>query len=412
MSGVLMVNHWHDDNKGDSAITLATLDLLAPEGVGTVRISSLLSAGDRAYPHAFRHVLAARPDVQVGPSLVPTVGAGTGPLAVARWILGWIPLIALMACGIVPARIGRVISAADRLVLIGGSNVFDSGHRAPLSTLRLLQVLYPAWAAGRLGVPVDLFGHTLGPFRTRASRWLVTRVLRSARSVVLREALSLELVRSLDPELVDRCRVEPDTAFAIRQPTPQQVSDVAHRHGLTQGRTLVLVPRRHPYHGDELTERVLREMAGAGSRAVASGAVDRIVVLSQCLGPNPLEDDRAVAARLAAMLPAERRVLIEEDFSVVDLVALFAGASAVLSVRLHGAILAMAAGTPAHAIAYFTAKTSGVLEQCGLGERWSEFEEFTAAHVDGLLETSLRDAVEGVARRERTRLEDLASVLC
>ncbi|MBU4335277.1 MAG: polysaccharide pyruvyl transferase family protein [Actinobacteria bacterium] len=406
MSAVLLVNHWHDDNKGDSAITLATLDMLAPPGAGTAVVASLLPGDDPAFARAFRHVTAARPDVVVRPSLVPSIGSKDGVGTAATWVLGWIPLLLGMLIGHVPGRIRSVLSGADRVVLIGGSNIFDSGKRRPLGTLRLLQLLYPLWAADRLGRPVDLVGHTIGPFGTGASRALVRRLLPRARSIVLREEYSMELLRELVPQAVPQARVEPDTAFAIRQPTADQVDAVTARYGLAPQRFLVLVPRQHPYHADAETDRVVDELAAGASAALAEGSIDRVVVLSQCLGPSVIEDDRPVARRLADAIPGS--LLVEEDLTVVDLVAFFAAARAVVSVRLHGAILAMSAGTPVHAIAYFTTKTAGVLAQCGMADRWSEFETFSAVDVARLLQDVDPADVVAVAARERRRLTDWA----
>src|SRR3546814_12290621 len=62
-------------------------------------------------------------------------------------------------------------------------------------------------------------------------------------------------------------------------------------------------------------DRVVDELAAGASAALAEGSIDRVVVLSQCLGPSVIEDDRPVARRLADAIPGS--LLVEEDLTVV-----------------------------------------------------------------------------------------------
>src|SRR3954454_18298073 len=65
-STVVLANAWHDDNKGDSPLTLAALhELRRRWPTARYRLCSLLGHPDPAFAPAFRHVGSAFPDVEL-----------------------------------------------------------------------------------------------------------------------------------------------------------------------------------------------------------------------------------------------------------------------------------------------------------------------------------------------------------
>jgi polysaccharide pyruvyl transferase WcaK-like protein len=410
---VLLVNHWHDDNKGDSAITLASIDLVEQRWPGAhVTVASMLGERDETFSRAFRHVAAARPDVDVVPSLVASLGSsGERPSVVST--LRWCGSLAFDAVGIAMGRPRRdlreALASTDRLVLIGGSNLFDSGRIGFLGTFRLLQCALPAIAARRMGVSYALFGHTLGPANTLPGRSLLRRLVRGASMVVVREAVSEQFVREtlgIDP--VENLEVAPDVAF-VTKPADSDVvraligapssglQNQVTPNGLGPG---ILVPRSHPYNHGAADDRLVAEMILLGRQALDSNTVGVILVFAQCLGPTAIEDDRGIA-RCVAEGDARFR-LIDDDLSPGEVAQLFSLSAFVVSVRLHAVILALAVGTPVHAIEYFTSKTRGVLISVGLSDHWSTFEGF-----DGL--AAFRSLVELMAEHDRDDLTSLAA---
>src|SRR5450432_2301317 len=77
---VLIVNCWHDSNKGDAAITIGLLNALAKNDVG----EHLAVASYAAYPtpekwaYAFRHVLLEYPEATLVPTSVPALVSSVG----------------------------------------------------------------------------------------------------------------------------------------------------------------------------------------------------------------------------------------------------------------------------------------------------------------------------------------------
>jgi polysaccharide pyruvyl transferase WcaK-like protein len=399
---ILLANAWHDDNKGDSAIALATLGFLHERYPGAeVRVASLLHPDDPAFATAYRHVLLLFPETVVEPSLCPPLQPARGVLrrvgAAARWALN-VPMA-------YARRRRRPLRDVDLVVLQGGSNVFDSGRGLIFGFLRLAQVLYPAWAAQRAGVPTVFLGHTLGPFPPGPARWLVRRVLAGSQTVVLREDRSRRLAERLGvPAGV--LRTAPDMAFAIAPAQSPLVEDILTTEGLRNRPFAVFAVRRHPYRGDASSSQMVRTLGRAARRMLDEGVVEQVVVVAHTVGPTPVEDDREISHRLAETI-GHAAPVIERDLTAPELAALYGHAEVVVSVRLHAALLALAGGTPAYAISYFTAKTEGVMAELGMADRVGSFDDLDEHEVFERARALVGEDVTAVAGECRRQLEGI-----
>jgi polysaccharide pyruvyl transferase CsaB len=251
--------------------------------------------------------------------------------------------------GLLPALLG-----CEALVSGGGGLLQDktSGRslRYYLGVVRL---------ARSLGRRVVVYGQSVGPL-SPAGRSAVARSLRGV-PVAVRDDASRELLAGLgvtasltaDPALLlDPPRAGKEavpeegpgaTPNALPDATPYGAADA-----LVERRSeVVLVPRAgHPELGDGLAE--------VGRHFLAS---DRPVSL---LALQPAEDDLEVS-RLAAILP-DARVSAAADHR--QALALVARSGLVVSARLHGLILAAAAGTPFLGLIY-DPKVAGFLADAG-----------------------------------------------
>jgi colanic acid/amylovoran biosynthesis protein len=403
---ILLVNHWHDDNKGDSAITGGILRLVRerwPEA--RVRVATMHEDGTAAYPTQVRHLQASW-GVTGEPSFAPTE-IGSGPPGTPATMLRWLARMGRIGAELATNRVagatrGRLVDV-DLVIVVGGSNVYDDPDvRAPLSLARLAGVLYSAWAASRLGIPVVMAGHTLGPFPRRAGVALARRMLSGAQRAALRESTSVDVARELR---LREAVVRPDMAFATAASATPRVAAL-----LGEGSSIALVVRTHPHAGEEADRRVAEAVAAVGRRLVAVGTADQLLVMAHTLGPTPIEDDRPAARRLAALLADQPVRLVEDDLSAEELAALYGGCAAVVTVRLHAAILALAHGTPAFAIAYMTRKTEGVMTEAGLPNAWCDYDEATSERIlAGLRDLLDPSAVPRLATRNTIWMEDLRS---
>jgi colanic acid/amylovoran biosynthesis protein len=410
---VLLSNHWHDDNRGDSAITQGILTLLRgcwPHA--KVTVTTLAEVGP-LYVGGGRHLVAAFPDVKVlaSPAVTELRGrrrarspARVATDAVVLW-LRTLPALLSIAAGRPLSEWRRQVDEHDVVVLVGGSNIFDdSGVPAVLSLPRLVGVLGPAYTAKKRGKPVLLLGHTLGPFARRSARCLAAWMLGSVDLAVVREQSSLAIARAVGVSEVEEA---PDMAFALSPCRTQRVTEMLRSLPTAPERTLVLSIRQHPTSGEADDERLVNEFASAARVLVDAGNVDGVAVVAHTVGPTPIEDDRPMSERLVEKLSGLPVAYISEDVSPAEMSAFYGATAGVVAVRLHAAILALTAGAPTFAVAYLTAKTHGVMQQVGLGDAVAEFRTVTADDIVSgvrrlLADVGLRDrlAAAAVERRE------------
>ena len=177
----------------------------------------------------------------------------------------------------------------------------------------------------------------------------------------------------------------------------------------------VLVPRSYHHPDPSRDAHLTAELVRFGRAALDAGLVDRIMVFAQCIGPTVIEDDRIIAARIAAA--DDRFVLVVDDLGPAEVAELYRHAEFVVAVRLHAIILALSVGVPVHGIEYFTAKTSGVFSALGLDRHWSTFDGFDAeqalARVGELSSAEGRALIRERAGRMRDEVFalDLTSLL-
>lgn len=398
---IVCTGFWHDDNGGDAAIAEATVRLLRERWPDAdVEVMSLLQSSDAELQHSARHLLRNAPGVRVVPGLLPdelNAGGGTSEGRMGRALGGgrWLAKLAGPALRVAAGRVPSVpsLERADLVVGLGGCDVYDNGDvRAPFSLGRLLTVLYPTWIASRSGVPIALFGHTFGPFPRRSGRAMARHLLDGVTWARTREHESVAVAKRVG---LHNVVAGPDVAFALPvQPTHRTRAITAR----FTGRTIGLVVRQHPHGGSQRDEELLREFVTLGRALLHSGRADHLAVVVQARGPTSVEDDRALSARLAALLPAGKATLVDDDLGPGELAAVYGALSFVVTVRLHAAILAMTAGTPAFAIAYFSTKTGGIMQSVGGADAWCDHGAFRATMVFDRC-----DALTSAARRTQLR---------
>lgn len=396
---ILVVNHWHDDNRGDSAITASTVELIKDRYPGApITVAGLFAASDPEHGRGFRHLRAAHPDLAFAGSM--TMSAATAArltgdrlplLTFGAWTAGQVPPVLPLLRRQVPGRVRRELAGVGLVVLNGGSNIHDDpAMSSVLSAVRLLQVLYPAACAHLLGIPVVGVGHTIGAFTRAPARRVAAPILGKLAALGVRDDDSATVCG----ELGVPARRGHDTAFSLTPRHSERVERILAGLPHPGGRTLCISVRQHPSLGAAATARVNHAFAGAAGRLLEDGLIDQAVVVPHTLGPTPIEDDREVSRELHALLPASRAVYVEDDLHPQELAALYGTAVAMLAVRLHAAILAMTAGTPAVAVSYFGTKTAGAMASAGLPDAWLPYEGFgadvTAAKLRAVLSPGVR----------------------
>jgi polysaccharide pyruvyl transferase WcaK-like protein len=298
---ILVTDCWLT-NAGDAAIAVATQQLIERHAPGAAVLHAAYGSdlvGDR-----YR-----------GLRFVPPLDALVG----TRW----------SGSGLDPG----LVAGADLVVSQGGG--FLREEYEPWSRLDALDRVASS------GTPLVLLGQTIGRFDLALARCMFQSVLRAAVAVVVRDPASVHHVLDLG---ADPARVVLGTDVALHL-APRLRSDEPEPPEADAPIAVVL--------SDYTVERDRarrHELAAAVLAAVTGALPDRAIEVwssAQCAGD---EQDEAIGAASVERLRApdrERVRLVRTHVDAGQLLARTASAAAVVSMRLHPALLAAAQHTPA-----------------------------------------------------------------
>lgn len=225
------------------------------------------------------------------------------------------------------------LAACDVVVSTGGTYLVDHYD----FTHRWVELR----CAKALDKPILLWTQSLGPFRTRRSRWLARGIAACAEAVYCRDAESAENWREATG-YAGEMEVLPDAAFALHS-LPGRPDD-----GDARGAVSVRAWDRG-VGGAPLDRSAYAEMMRSGVQNLQTAGI-RPVAVSTCQGvPAYGYDDSAEAAEIFAGLDLE----IDREFHTPDqLLDILATCRVVVTTRMHMAILALVSQVPVVAVAY------------------------------------------------------------
>lgn len=411
-------------NKGDAALALAFASEIGRAFPGA-EVTWSLRSPRRA------EALGGR---VVGQPFVPWTGGtrtvlrilgAIHPVLAARAAGGWLALLGPRArLAVRVPRLGRLIAgrglrmaiarvrAADAVIAMPGGYLLAHDPRQ----VDWIWALAPLVVANALGRPTILAPCSIGPVPD-AQRGAARRILGRASLVLFREARSAEWADRLGvPE--GRSVVVPDLAWltvpADRLPEP--VEEVL-RAAATAGGPLVGVivrdaPDRKGVSRDEARAPILRVFAELADRLVEERGA-RIVFAPQAL-VAPLSDVEVAQRVVHRMRHRDAATVIDADLTPAELATLYGRMRLLVTVRMHGGILGMAAGTPCVAVGYGL-KHAGTMEALGLGELVLPLDDLDAGRLhavviealdrEGELRALLAERVPGLRMEARTAIE-------
>ncbi len=407
----LLINVHSNRNAGDAALTTQAVRQLRAHFPG---LELTLAMDDPA---------SYTGEARTAPSLFTWLKSA-GPGGEARWRAGrlllllpatLLPLLLYRLSGrflprLAPRPLRALLEAylqAELVLSAPGGFLYSSGRGVAL--LLSLYSMALALAAGR---PLYLFPQSYGPFHAAWERRAVGWVLRRARLVMVREAVSLEELRAcgLPPE---RLHLVPDIALAFEPDPPQAARAWLQGLGfdLDQDRPLLGVTMIN--WGAQNTRFHLQERYEAAVCAAVRFFVEtyggRALLLPQVTGPYPAQDDRAPARRilprLADLQPSV--TLVEEALPPALLKAVYGQMDLFIGTRMHSNIFALGMGVPVIAIGY-QHKTRGIARMLGV-EAWALDIQETGAQalIDRL--TALWEGREALRAGLRASIPALAA---
>lgn len=252
------------------------------------------------------------------------------------------------------------IAAMDAVVVSGGGNLNS----------RYGWLLYERAAAVRAaehaGVPVYVTGQSLGPVLNPEDAQVLERMLRTARSVTVREHSSLAWCRERGID----ARLSVDDATDYLPASPARTLHYAE--GVSAGQALDELPERYVcVTVNECTEQQAQQIACLLDNMWREHGYAP-VFLSHFGDPqNPESGDiqahQRIAEQLSPSTPATLLPILHADQSVT----VHRAAAFTLTSRYHPAVFSAAAGIPVLALvpdAFTQMRVGGALRQYGLGE--------------------------------------------
>ena len=285
--------------------------------------------------------------------------------------------------------LGRAVQRSDAVVL-GGGGIFHDLHGADESAvLTPRQAGIPlclslAKMASDAGKPLIIQNVGVGPLTSPSGRRLTQATFSAAASATVRDEESAQLVRELGgtPGALD---VTADLAYLLPSAPPEAADEVLRDAGLDPTRSRIAVTLRH-WARDIDPETREAAIAAALDRVGRDENLDVVFVPLQ-FGRDQDTDDRAASERVrrhmtqaSAMLPANLTPSVAQ--------AVYRRCRVVLSMRLHGIILAANARVPFVALQHET-KISQAVRGMGLASEAIELSRVTADVLTDRLRSAL-----------------------
>jgi colanic acid/amylovoran biosynthesis protein len=355
-------------NLGDAGIVLAQIQFLKKHVPGCrISLTSRTPALDRK--------LYGPLGIKVLPPLIPAPSIYAGCVQKIRQSLK--NLFSFFS----KWELFRVMKRADLVVSSGGGYFYS--NRKVFPGPMFFQNCLPVLFAQRLNKPVIFFPQSFGPvFNTAASR-ILKRMLEKENviKIFVREKASWDYLQALLKRQKCQGKIEicPDMAFYLKSESGRG----ERRKELNLLRPVVaLTLRRWDFPEvkrvgerrkkqeeylaalEEFCQRVFRARGGS------------VLIIPQVRGPGNFEDDRIISLqfweRARKLLPDKNIAYLHllDSVSPAHIVEVFSRVDLVLATRLHSAIFAFLAGTPAITLGY-QPKSKGIMELL-------EFEQFCA----------------------------------
>lgn len=350
-------------NGGDAAIMLAIREQLRRAfgaDVELVVADGQAAVAAELYPDIefivpIASVAPRGPRVRGLGRIVRTLDAARWRLAArARRRIGWLTRRLLRSA---EQRRLAAYADVDLVVSTGGTYLVENYDLRPRS-FELGLVL-------ALGRPLVLHTQSLGPFRRPANRRAFRRILSGARAVMLRDERSLANATELGVA-GDRLRVLADVVFTFAQPAPPPEPGAGEPL-----RIAISVREWAHFARADGAQRYVEAIRRLCAQLVRERGAE-VTFLSTCQGvPAYWTDDSAHAVEIVTGLPADvrERVAVDRGFHRPEaLLERLAGFDAIVSTRMHVAILGLCVGTPVLPIAY-EFKTRELFARLGL-EHW------------------------------------------
>lgn len=394
---VLISNVFPDANKGGATITWATIEAVREAFPGS-HISLLpVQVRSEQVLESYKYTIKRYPDVNILPPFgVPRAERFSGGRAFLR------SLSYLTVAANDQDKIASRIRSARAVVSKGGYVFVD--RRTVGDLLSFWITVLPLLVAIRSGVPAMAIGATVGPFKNPVARRMVGWVLRRLTALIVRDEYSEITALQLGVHR-DRLFRTPDVVFAYDPPYADESASIRKDMGVNGSYavvTLAVGDINNAFH--TALRYTLR-------KALDDRLVDRVYFPLQSM------QDKNVTKDFVSIMDDKRVVMMDDDLSPVQLMALYGGAKISVARRMHAAIFSLLVGTPTLACAKYGYKVEGVMKSIGMEDIIVPYADFESSNINDLFfdmaasQDTFRQRVERAIARARDELRLIPAVL-
>jgi colanic acid/amylovoran biosynthesis protein len=301
---------------------------------------------------------------------------------------GW-PLFACLFGGRELVESMRIYSDADIVLSSGGTYLKESyGMDTQIADYRMTLAL---------GRPLGFLTQTMGPFLRPRYRKALREIFSAAALILLRDEVSRQNVLDLG---IPNARIHlcADSAFALAQ--LEVLKAAAHRSFNLKNPKIAISVRSWSHFRGKSNQAGMQDymeaVAGAASLLIEKHSAE-ITFVSTCQGVEGYTDDSVVAAGIIERMPSRLRSglrLVREYQRFDRLIESLAHYDLVIATRMHMAILALCAGTPALPIVA-EYKTSELYKNLGLEDWFVAIESVSSDQLSELV-VSMLDALSNI----------------
>lgn len=297
-------------------------------------------------------------------------------------------------------RVLRTFSRADRVVVSGGTPVFDSSH-----AIRTLYLSLPLLFRR----PFVVFGAGVKPLQSGYGRRAIPFFLRRASFISVRDDDSRRILTELG---VENVQLTADSAFFAPPADEASLNRLLSEYGIgTEESLLVVSPRllsgerKRLYLQEQMDDRLIRETPGKIMRAIdgLASRFGRVVLMAMHFhGPD---SDVPIIREILAGVRSKNVIFLDRELTPDIAIALFRRARLMLAVRLHALLLSASMGTPIVGVAY-EQKVSSLFDVLGVGEYCHNLFDLDGDTLRATAEKALENEV-ALRRHLKDRVEAL-----
>jgi colanic acid/amylovoran biosynthesis protein len=283
---------------------------------------------------------------------------------------------------------------ADLVLSCGGGNFYAYRTVCIAFLWALLCVAF----ASALGKRIVMLPQSIGPIKGWFQRHLARLMFARADRIMLREQLSLDLLRELKVNVL--MYLVPDLAFGLPPVLPKPNRPIERGSALHIG---VTVMDRGAQHNAFIGQRSYEDVVVSVLLKFHQTCGVYLHIFSQCFGPTPDQDDRRCARRVYERLRKQiDAVALHDTFrDALEIKQAYESMDCMIGTRAHTAIFALSSAIPVVLIGY-QPKAYGIMQLFGLEHYCCPIESLTEETLFRLVDEVLinRDSISSyIAQR-------------